>query len=683
MPPRGRLRARVVATAFTLLTLAPTAAWAATEHVGLADPERAPLDAEGAMRDGKVSFCKNPPEKLSARARRLCPAAGEIPGCEAFAKACAAPAPPATPGGASSPRRSSPELRAPSALGAAAQVLVWLLVAAAIVAIAIPVIRAILKARADKKVADAPSPKAAAAAAEAPAPVVPATSDAELLLRAAEDHARRGDFASALQLYLAAALRALDKRGVVRLAKDRTNGEYVRGCRDDAAKAPLREIVREVDLVQFGGVPPTADAVGRAAQRAVALVRAAPAALLAIALLLAGCSGGGGGARGPSAGRDPAGDELAMEVISRQGLKVSRLSGALASLPLPKAGAKAPAVIVDTDETKLDDDTAAHLLTWVEAGGALLLAGDPDAWPAELKAKELVSHARDEKVAVKRPESEIPEAAPSRPTTRRPARPRRWDDDDDDDEPPPRVAPRPLSSPTLPAKVEIRRALDWKGPEGTSPKALAWYDPSYAVYAATLDKGKGRIVGVASDELLTNAAVARGKNAAALVALVAATERDEVLFARPEDGIAPPSNPLSGMQRAGLGLGLWHALAAAVILFLAVGIRLARPRPAPPPTRRAFTEHVEATGALYARTGVASHALAAYAKFADERLRARMPRGMTDVPAFLAARTGANAATCERLWNRARGTRPTDSPRGDELEVLKELSALTAQALAS
>ena len=83
-------------------------------------------------------------------------------------------------------------------------------------------------------------------------------------------------------------------------------------------------------------------------------------------------------------------------------------------------------------------------------------------------------------------------------------------------------------------------------------------------------------------------------------------------------------------------------LVATLVLFFAVGVRLARPKPAAPPRRRAFAEHVEAVGALYARTRSAPHALAAYARFADERLRARMPRGTSDVA---------------RSWRRARGCR--------------------------
>jgi hypothetical protein len=117
------------------------------------------------------------------------------------------------------------------------------------------------------------------------------------------------------------------------------------------------------------------------------------------------------------------------------------------------------------------------------------------------------------------------------------------------------------------------------------------------------------------------------------------------------------------------------------VLFLAVGIRLVRPRPTSPPPRRAFSEHVEATGALYANTHQASHALAAFARYARERVRAKLPRGVTDPAAFLAQRSGRPAEECARIWERSMSATADAPPRGDELHVLKELSALYAAAI--
>jgi hypothetical protein len=96
--------------------------------------------------------------------------------------------------------------------------------------------------------------------------------------------------------------------------------------------------------------------------------------------------------------------------------------------------------------------------------------------------------------------------------------------------------------------------------------------------------------------------------------------------------------------------------------------------------RRAFVEHVEATGALYARTHSAAHALAVYAHFADERLRAKAPRG-TAPAAFLAQRSGADPKETAELYARAMSARVESPATGEELFVLRRLSALFSMAM--
>jgi hypothetical protein len=204
------------------------------------------------------------------------------------------------------------------------------------------------------------------------------------------------------------------------------------------------------------------------------------------------------------------------------------------------------------------------------------------------------------------------------------------------------------------------------------------------------------IVGVAGHELATNIGVARPDNAGAFVAVVEIAfndrrERDllrgiteegrpEIRVARGEDGIPPPSNPFSALVQAGLGKGSWHALAAAVVLFLAFGIRHARPRPPAPTARRAFAEHVEATGAFYGRAGALGHALASYGRFAEMRLRERIPRG-ADPIAFLATRARVSPEEAARVWKRATEASADEPPRGDELTTIRDLGAMLAKAL--
>jgi hypothetical protein len=319
----------------------------------------------------------------------------------------------------------------------------------------------------------------------------------------------------------------------------------------------------------------------------------------------------------------------------------------------------------------MDDETRAHLVEWVDAGGTLVLAGSPYMWPDELGVVAAATTG-SQQVSARRLLARTRAAGSSE------------DDDDgvnDDDS----DAATPDGSAVYAAaiehgQVEMRAAIAFPG----SSERVGWFDDQ-ASYAAVARHGKGWILGIASDELLTNAGLARSGNAAVAMAILSNADRLEFKIAQPEDGLSPPTTPLTAMNRAGLGLGMMHALVAAIVLFLAVGVRMARATPAPPPARRAFVEHVEAIGALYARTGSAEHALATYARFAEERLRARMPRGVSDVASFLASRARLPLDVCERVWKRASlsSTASTQGTRaGEDLAALKELSAVYSAATA-
>jgi hypothetical protein len=645
-------RARFAALA-GLVLLSPAAARAETPR-----SLTAPQHVESARQDAKYTFCTSPKVPLSPRQRALCPLASEVDGCEGLVAACKADAASAAQmeelrrsleRGKSGPRQLL------GAVGFLAQGLLWLLVALVIAAIAFPLVRALLRARRDKRIADAPvRPNVALPVDRPPPPPAEAISDAEAALREADEHARRGELTRALGLYLAASLAALDRRGAIRLARHRTNGEYVRSCAEDAARQPLREIVREVDRVEFGKVIPTGESVANVAARASAVVRSGASraagavtttallALLAFAAL--GC--GGSHRTGGATVSDPSGDELPIDVLRRSGYDAAYLTTSLAALPIPGPSDLAPIVVVDVERVVLEEESTAHLLRWVDAGGVLVLFGAPDAWPADLHVTAGTAH--DDHVDV------LTEDVYARG-----------------------------------ARVGVRRALSW--PES---EAIAFTGKS--VYAAHVARGKGMIVGVAGRELATNVGVARPDNAGAFVAILdvavsdrraAAFERSiadegkpQLRFARAEDGIPPPTNPFSALVQAGLGRGAWHALAAVLVLFLAFGIRHARPRPLAPAARRAFAEHVEATGAFYGRAGAVGHALASYGHFAEMRLRERIPRG-TDPVAFLAARTNVAPEEVARVWKRATEASADEPARGDELTTIKDLGALLAKAL--
>ncbi len=607
------------------------------------DIERAGKDAHGYTQPGQqAGFCTHP-SKLKEGADQMCPLADDT-GCEGFKKMCASaskdpPKPKEVP-------KDDDSLA--NLFGGLAHVLMWvMLIGVAVVAVVL-IVQALRRAKEDQRLADAKP--ITPTLLDKPAPEGPELSpitDAELLLRRAAELARAGEHERALFTYLEASLRALDNRGAVRIAKDRTYGEYVRFCKEVGAKAPLGDIVREVDRVKFGGVEASAEAAQRAAERAVRLVRVAAIAM--IALVLAGC-GGNNVAR--TLADDPNGTDVLVDLLKRQGIEAGSLRGSLARLPMPKEGEDTPAVMVDFERTKVDEGTRLYLLEWASAGGTLIITSSPGTWPKDLAARYQTTTSTKVTATVV------------------------VDTLDDEDQ----AGTRPK---TYTAKVAEADALEMKcdasDPMDPRSNTIAWIGDDKP-YAAFCFVGDGLVIGVANFDLFTNVGMMPPGNAEVAFAILSKLHAQEIRIAQPMDGIEPPSSPLSSIDRAGLGLGLWHALAAALILFFAVGARLSRAAKSPPDARRAFTEHVEATGLVYARAKAASHALVAYTKFVDERIRGMMPRGVSDPGAFLALRSGAAAEECHRVFDRASKAKAGEV-LGDELDVLRRLTTLYASAV--
>lgn len=638
--------------AFALLsTMAAHARPARAESEAAREAASIDASAKAAYVEGKYTFCTAPSRPLGIRQRGLCGIAAELDDCEGFQKACNVGEAPKEPGWLD---------RMAEWLGPAATVLLYALVGVIVVAVAVPVIRALASRRRDRKLARRASeaPNRAHVVEDRPVHAEEIT-DAEAALRLAGEHRARGQLKEALGLYLAASLAALDRRGALRVARHRTNGEYVRGCEEAAARAPLREIVREVDKVEFGGAPPTDDVLSRVAARAEAIVRVSASALivLAIGLFASGCSP-------RQRGDDPAGADLPIAVLERNGFRVGWLETSLATLPIPeddRATEEAPIVIVDVEKVPLEDEAAAHMMRWVETGGVLVLFGHVDDWPSELRPREVTAETRDLVVRAFAPRAAL--------------------NDEGDEE---------LSAPIEIAggRTARRDAFAWSAT--ASAEELAFLGD--ATYAARRRVGEGIVLGVANDDLFTNVGVMPPRNAAALVALIRAAAPDsprrtgigapirDVRVARAEDGIPPPANPFAALVAAGLGKGAWHALGAAILLFLAYGIRHARPRAVAAPARRAFAEHVEATGAFYGKTRAHTHALGAYGRFLEVRLRESLPRG-ADPVAYLAARSGAAPERVAEVYRRALEAKAGDAPQGDELELIEELRLLAEKAL--
>lgn len=628
---------------WTLLLVLGALLVAPRSLAGALDRATAEADAQAAAADGNYTFCSAPSVPLSPRALRMCPIASELAGCEGFAKACAEV------GATRKPtERSSWWSEAIARALAYLRSGLWLTgivgVVVILVALAFAIVRRVRNAKGDAVLREVPETPDAVVVGEVPEAAL-LTSDAERLLRAAAAHTERGELDLALFAYLGASLRALDDRGALRLARHFTHGEYVESCRDTTAQPPLREIVRDVDAVRFGGHSATLEIVERTSARATSIVRAPRATSLAlvstamtILVLLSGSWLTGCGGPLSRSGADPAGDDLLLDLLVREGATARHMPGPLALLPM--IGAEGPAVIVNTERTPLDEGTQAHLVAWVAQGGVLVIAGDADDWPKDLWAKREPSTSRDVRV-------ETPCPA------------------DDDACAPPRVDHVRLAAPA---------AMSWPHEDALAASGVL---DSGQLYAAVRPYDKGLVLGLASEDLLTNAGLSVHGNPAGLVALLESLEKTDFVVTRAENGVGPPANPFAGLLRIGLGLGLVHALVFVLLLFVSVGVRHRGPAALPPPPRRAFAEHVTAIGALYARTRVTGHALRSYAHYVDRELRARAPRG-TSPALFLAQRADADPKGTADLYARAMAA--GDAPAADDLLVLRRLCALFSKA---
>ena len=628
------------------------------------DPSIARSDVEALRANDAYAFCDDPRLPLSPSALSLCPDAAEIAGCGGFASACSAAAEGRNRCGPSSAPSTS-EVRLPwlgglaQAIHGFATALIWALVAALGMALLVPVLVALRRSRIDAPLRDDGPGDTMSKPSRAQTESAPPGEAA--LLSLADRFAAAGQGEVALQLYLAASLSALDRRGAIRAADGRTNGEYVQNCADADDRRRLGEIVREVERVQFGRYDATPQVVAAVARHARTLARVtatAPAlttlmtlALAVAPIVLCACTRGDPAChRLARAGDDPAGLELFYGVLRRQHVHVEPLTQSLASLrPAGDDPAGAPTVVVDLERTALDEETQEHLIQWVRSGRDLVLAGLPAVWPRELGVVATHSLASRRVTVHGKASHDCPEQAPDASCT-------------------------PAAQPHLAGVAAFELPGDDEG-------VVASFEDG-SIYAARLHLGRGHVLAIASDELLTNAGIARADNAAAMVLLMSQVDPVDVRVAGPHHGVSPPSAPWTSLTRAGLGLGLLHALVASAVVFLAAARRLARPRAAAPPRRRRFVEHVRAVGAVYASTANGAHALSAYTRFAEERLRARMPRGASDIAEFLATRTEQPVERCRALWTRAVAARGAPAPVGDELAVLRDLSGLCAAAIA-
>lgn len=661
---------------------------------------------------GSVPFyCQFPPEPIDPSSEPLCRYAKSLPDCSALERACERSRT------LFASREDDEEkekggLRVPESVRALAGSAIWALLALTVFGALAFIVFSFVRVRREKLEGDA-EPRVPGDwmddAYAADRPLAPS----RVLLAQADHHFASHDLEHAATAYLSAGLAALSERGAIQIARDRTNGEYLRECSIDSAKPLLRELAREADEVQFGARGTTADAVARARHAAHTLVGLA--ILLLAALSTLGCG------REASEARvvDPSGPELVMRAVRDQDIELEWLGDPLEKLgPFDKKHPDFDTLIIDFERTTLSDDASGRLVRWIEGGGEALLLGNPEAWPGALKSKRTESESLearffglDDETDITGGESEEDnDATPPDETDMlleiRPEGSRApeqgvdpspsesidaLDEERDrtgDDDPLGALRPDPYRIPpstsgghsskeraTVVAHLARPGGLD-RVPPRTLIFARVGQGEKGEPYAAETRLGEGHVVFAASSDLLTNAGIASPGNAKPAMLLLARLDGMRWRWVRHTRATPSPVNPIESLSRAGMGWMLPHALVCALLVFVAVGYRLRPPRRSSPRPERSFREHVEGTATLHARAHSTTWAVGAYARFVEDRVLKRAGHGPADIVDQLALQSGFPREHVHDIWMKVAEARGGALSSQASLEALKELGRI-------
>lgn len=631
-----------------LLVLLVALAWPAAARA--ADAE---ADVRAVFDDPRYRFCHEKDYPLTIDEHAWCEVIGDPdPRCPALPEACKKPpvdpadaaslrsgrggprsggkdgdawgrGPDARPSGPDQRKRPEPEpLTLPDLSGLAQIILIALILGFIVV-----VVRSLLKNFSEESAADkdpdAPPPDAAAKAAEA-APRGPVETDVERLLNRARAAAARGDHARAIDDAYAALLRRLDGDGLIDIHPSRTNGDYVRALSDRPdLKRAVRDVVRDVERVQFGSSPPSESIFRAVIDRVVPLVsRALALAILFIGLgSAASCADLGGEGGGDfHSDASPSGLAAIGDLLKKRGYSVRYRTEPLAAIEGKTTLVILPGARVDAEGWK-------RLMTWADAeDGRLVLAGvDP---PPDLELR-IASGGKGSGAHVGRSFQF--------------------------------TYPAEAMAIAIPPGTVIVDATD---PERDVSGALLERDNG--VYAIERRFTGGRVVAFADERLFTNAALAAGGNAAFLTAFFDSMPAPRTIeFIDRWTGVGART-PIDSVREAHLTPLILQIFALLFLLYMWRGRAFARLRDPPAEARRAFADHARALGQAYRRARASRHVLGIYAVWAMERLRERVHRsgrrGLVPLAEAIAARTGRSEAEVMRVLVDAGSARDEAAP---------------------
>lgn len=468
--------------------------------------------------------------------------------------------------------------------------------------------------------------------------------DVQRLLARAREQAQRGEFDEAIASTHAAMLRFLDGRSLVNLRHSRTNGDHIASLSaHPELQQVLRQVTGQVERSQFGHHPPSADTFRELLSRVQGVITTT-ATMLCLVLaspILGGCGSDDGDERttptrwGVLADTSVVGFGGLGELLNERGITTTVHVGGIDQL------SEEATTLVVYDPTTLQEQDWIRLEEWVQEGHRLVIAGEPTG-AAHFGVSFDV-----------------------------------------------KCEDQPTTTPAAASLNDYRNATTGALGVGlVAPIRTLTVDEPHTTWVSCgenplvvrRDLGIGDVIVFSDADLLSNASLAAGDNAALALSLFAA--QSHVAFAGEMVGVGANS-PYEALTGAKLGPLLLQALIVLLMFYWARGVLFGPPRTQTSVARHDFVDHIRALGQLYRRRKAKSHALATYSAWALERLFERVRPGtrmsVFELAEAVSQRTGKDQRRVLQTLVEASTAknRPANAPpEPQDLETLKDLESL-------
>lgn len=566
-------------------------------------------------------------------------------------------------------------------LGGFAKVLMWLLIIGGVLAIVVVIAKNLIRGRdEDQEPEQEAEPNADDSLIAAQAAAMRGVeTDVQRLLARAEQAAGRGDYQTAITDTYAALLRKLEGAQLIAVEHWKTNGDYLGELRsharsEDVRQRPplrdeVREIVRDVEQVQFGAAPAEQGRYFNIRTKVLAVVGRAT---LGFALLFGGATLLGcplldnddgklpNSARLAGLGTGPAGARAVGELLLVHDIEARHRTRSIEDL------ARRDKAIILLDDVELLEEDWDTLIRWVEEDGGKLFIATGSEFPRELGINYAVSTSEDTDLDPGVQYyyfSQLEMLAPAGRTLELGA-----------------------------GAIGRSEQLLMRPPEQRDAWSSEPFESRPYVVERSLGAQGGEIVVFAEPDMLTNVGISVADNAAFLVNLLRSHDVTEVEFVDAYTGQGP-DDPFESMGNAKLGGLFLQILLFLALLYAAVGIPFARLRDPERQARRSFVEHVRTLGQRYAQARASRYVGGLYSAWALDRLRERLlpgsARGLHPLAQAIAVRTGRDEASVMKLLVDAHDLRDylhaaprlngrANSTRGSaaDLELMRQLAKL-------